>query len=195
MVFAVDHCSVSIDRVRVANCDVAPSLRCDGVADLALSLMLSVARRGDGMDLCGKTLGIVGFGRDVQDLARRARAELGMRVVIAADPTTLLPLCDVVAITHAETKIMSGPQLDLMKPGALLIDATECGAVDEAALAQALIFETIGGAALAISAHRPSLNPMLAHCENLVTEPHPGEAQIAAPNLPSQDNVRRIRVA
>ena len=48
--------------------------------------------------------------------------------------------------------------------------------VDEAALAQALMFETIGGAALDVFEREPIVNPMLAQCDNLVMLPHLGSA-------------------
>ncbi len=195
-----------------------PDVLSECTADLAMTLMLMVARRaGDGerelragkwdgwrpthlvgTKVSGKTLGIIGFGRIGQEMARRAHFGFGMDIVIynrsavhedilekfdatqVATIEELLPQCDFVSL-HCpgganNAKMINTRRLNLMKPDAFLINTARGEVVDEAALAQALMFETIGGAALDVFEREPAVNPMLAQCDNLVMLPHLGSA-------------------
>ncbi|MEL6241888.1 MAG: D-glycerate dehydrogenase [Pseudomonadota bacterium] len=195
-----------------------PDVLSECTADLAMTLMLMVARRaGDGerelragkwdgwrpthlvgTKVSGKTLGIIGFGRIGQEVARRAHFGFGMGIVVynrsavhedvlaqfnATQVQTiedLLPQCDFVSLHcpggASNAKMINSRRLDLMKPDAFLINTARGEVVDEAALAQALMFETIGGAALDVFEREPAVNPMLAECDNLVMLPHLGSA-------------------
>ncbi|MEO1606882.1 MAG: D-glycerate dehydrogenase [Pseudomonadota bacterium] len=195
-----------------------PDVLSECTADLAMTLMLMVARRaGDGerelragkwdgwrpthlvgTKVSGKTLGIIGFGRIGQEVARRAHFGFGMGIVVynrsavhedvlaqfnATQVKTiedLLPKCDFVSLHcpggASNAKMINSRRLDLMKPDAFLINTARGEVVDEAALAQALMFETIGGAALDVFEREPAVNPMLAECDNLVMLPHLGSA-------------------
>lgn len=195
-----------------------PDVLSECTADLAMTLMLMVARRaGDGerelragewtgwrpthligTKVSGKTLGIVGFGRIGQEMARRAHHGFGMEIVIynrsAVDPAildrygarqiptldALLPLCDFVSLHcpgGAENRNMiNSARLDLMKEDAFLINTARGEVINETALAQALMFDTIGGAALDVFDGEPRLNPTLTQCDNLVMLPHLGSA-------------------
>ncbi|MEO0525531.1 MAG: D-glycerate dehydrogenase [Pseudomonadota bacterium] len=195
-----------------------PDVLSECTADLAMTLMLMVARRaGDGerelragkwdgwrpthlvgTKVSGKTVGIIGFGRIGQEVARRAHFGFGMGIVVynrsavhedvlaqfnATQVQTiedLLPQCDFVSLHcpggASNAKMINSRRLDLMKPDAFLINTARGEVVDEAALAQALMFETIGGAALDVFEREPAVNPMLAECDNLVMLPHLGSA-------------------
>ena len=195
-----------------------PDVLSECTADLAMTLMLMVARRaGDGerelragqwhgwrpthlvgTKVSGKTLGIIGFGRIGQEMARRAHFGFGMDIVVynrsavrheilsqfgaMQVPTIedLLQQCDFVSLHcpggAANAKMINSQRLNLMKPDAFLINTARGEVVDEAALAQALMFETIGGAALDVFEREPAINPMLAQCDNLVMLPHLGSA-------------------
>ncbi len=195
-----------------------PDVLSECTADLAMTLMLMVARRaGDGerelragawsgwrpthligTKVSGKTLGIVGFGRIGQQMARRAHHGFGMEIVVfnrsRVDPNILgqfnarqvetiedlLPQSDFVSLHcpgGAENRNMiNSARLDLMKPDAFLINTARGEVVNEHALAQALMFDTIGGAALDVFDAEPRINPMLAYCDNLVMLPHMGSA-------------------
>ena len=195
-----------------------PDVLSECTADLAMTLMLMVARRaGDGerelrtgmwdgwrpthligTKVSGKTLGIVGFGRIGQEMAKRAHFGFDMEILVynrspvpaellakfnaRQVPTleALLPLCDFVSLHcpggAGNAKMINGTRLDMMKPDAYLINTARGEVVDEAALAQALMFETIGGAALDVFEREPHINPMLAQCDNLVMLPHLGSA-------------------
>ena len=127
--------------------------------------------RWEGVELAGKTLGLVGLGRVGTLVAQRALA-FGMRV-IAFDPyvsseraqelgvdlmptlESLLVQADVVSIHlpgSPETKTLIGEhQLAMMKPGARLVNTSRGGIVDEDALAKAIEDGRVAGAALTSS--------------------------------------------
>lgn len=145
-------------------------------------------------DLRGATLGIVGAGGIGQTLAGMARA-FGMRVLFAerkgrpdARPgyvgfETLLAESDVVSLhcplTEDTRLLIAQPELMAMKPGALLINTSRGGLVDEAALVAALKYGQLGGAGFdVLSSEPPSAdNPLLkVRLPNLIVTPHVGWA-------------------
>lgn len=195
-----------------------PDVLSECTADLAMTLMLMVARRAGegerevragawagwrpthlvGTKVSGKTLGIIGFGRIGQEMARRAHHGFGMKIVVQnrsrVAPETLaqfnaqqvdtiedlLPQCDFVSLHcpggSANRHMINAARLDLMKENAYLINTARGEVVDELALAQALMFETIGGAALDVYDGEPLINETLAHSDRLVMLPHLGSA-------------------
>ncbi len=212
------HIDVETARTHGIAITITPDVLSECTADLAMTLMLMVARRaGDGerelragqwdgwrpthlvgTKVSGKTLGIIGFGRIGQEMARRAHFGFGMDIVVYNRSTVrpeiletykatqvatiedLLPQCDFVSLHcpggRENAKMINGPRLDLMKPDAFLINTARGEVVDEAALAQALMFDTIGGAALDVFEREPAIHPMLSQCDNLVMLPHLGSA-------------------
>ena len=204
-------------RIPVVN---APAASTVAVAELALGHMLSLARhlaaadrsvkegkwekkRFEGIELAGKTLGLIGSGRIGAEVARRARA-FGMRV-IAYDPylppeaarergieltdlATVLRTSDFVS-QHAaltpETRGMIGSrELGMMRRTAYLVNCARGEIVQEEALAEALKAGTIAGAALDVFAKEPPVGSPLLGAPNLVFTPHLGastrEAQARA---------------
>ena len=195
-----------------------PDVLSECTADLAMTLMLMVARRaGDGerelragewtgwrpthlvgTKVSGKTLGLIGFGRIGEQMARRAHHGFGMNILVynrsPVDPTrlakynarqvadidALLPQCDFVSLHcpggSENRNLINSRRLDLMKEDAILINTARGEVVDEAALAQALMFDMIGGAALDVFEAEPRVNPVLEQCDNLVMLPHLGSA-------------------
>lgn len=218
--YGVGYTHIDVEKAKTHGIAITntPDVLSECTADLAMTLMLMVARRtGDGerelragqwdgwrpthlvgTKVSGKTLGIVGFGRIGQEMAKRAHFGFGMKIIVfnrspvrpellqAFSATQvpgiddLLPQCDFVSLHcpgGAENdKLINGRRLDLMKPDAFLINTARGEVVDEAALAQALMFDTIGGAALDVFEREPAVNPMLAQCDNLVMLPHLGSA-------------------
>jgi glyoxylate reductase len=213
-----NHIDVSAAAERGIAITNTPDVLSECTADLAMTLMLMVARRaGDGerelrsgdwsgwrpthligTKVSGKTLGIVGFGRIGQQMARRAHHGFGMDILvynrspIAPDVLArynarqvdtleaLLPACDFVSL-HCpggieNRNLINSARLDMMKEDAFLINTARGEVVNENALAQALMFDTIGGAALDVFDAEPHVNPMLAQCDNLVMLPHMGSA-------------------
>jgi D-3-phosphoglycerate dehydrogenase len=149
--------------------------------------------RFKGVELCDKTLGVIGLGNIGRIVADRARG-LRMRV-IAHDAflsteaagklgVTLVPLDELLARSEfvtlhvpltAETRGMLGAaQFAKMKPGAMLINAARGGIVDEAALFEALQSGRLAGAALDVFATEPpGASPLLA-LEQVICTPHLG---------------------
>lgn len=133
-------------------------------------------RAATGIEAHGRVLGVVGLGDIGARVARRALA-FGMSVV-ATDPVRfgssfavqeygvpLLPFEELLACADAVTlhvpltpdtrHLIGAPQLDRMRPGAILVNTSRGGLVDEAALAAALRAGRLGGAALDVRAHEP----------------------------------------
>jgi D-3-phosphoglycerate dehydrogenase len=157
-----------------------------------------------GIELYGKTLGLIGAGRIGAAVARRAKA-FGMKVV-AYDPYLtaeraesldielgtldgVLERADVISLhvplTDATRNLLGAPQLRRMKPNAFLVNAARGGVVDEVALHRALTEGWIAGAALDVFAEEPpGHDHPLRSLTNVVLTPHLGAATIEA-----QENV------
>jgi D-3-phosphoglycerate dehydrogenase / 2-oxoglutarate reductase len=199
----------------------APSGNTVSAAELAFALLLALVRqvpRADrsmkdgawdrksfgGIELYGKTLGLVGAGRIGATVAKRARA-FGMNVV-AFDPfinaeraeslgieavtlDEVLERADVISLhvplTDATRGLLGESELKRMKRGAFLVNAARGGVVDEAALYRALTEGWIAGAALDVfEAEPPPPDHPLRSLSNVVLTPHLGAATIEA-----QENV------
>jgi lactate dehydrogenase-like 2-hydroxyacid dehydrogenase len=218
--YGVGFSHIDADAVRAHGMTVSntPDVLSECTADLAMTLMLMVARRAGegerelragewtgwrpthlvGAKVSGKTLGIVGFGRIGRAMAQRAHWGFGMKIlvqnrspvppdVLAQFGATqidslddLLPECDFVSLHcpggAANRHMINSRRLDLMKPDAFLINTARGEVVDEHALAQALMFECIGGAALDVFDGEPRIAPALLSCDSLVMLPHLGSA-------------------
>lgn len=216
--YGVGFIHIDVDLAKTHGITNTPDVLSECMADLAMTLMLMVARRASegerelragewsgwrpthlvGSKVSGKTLGIIGFGRIGQEMARRAHIGFGMDIVVynrstvAADVLAqfnarqvasvdqLMPLCDFVSLHctggAANARMIDSRRLNLMKPDAFLINTARGEVVDETALAHALMFETIGGAALDVLEREPTINPLLSQCDNLVILPHLGSA-------------------
>jgi glycerate dehydrogenase len=141
---------------------------------------------GDLVELAGRTLGIVGYGRIGRGVADVGRA-MGMRVMhhrkrSAGDPgsvdlDTLFRESDVVSLhcpLSPETRhLVDARRLALMKPAAFLVNTARGPLVDEAALADALNAGRIAGAAVDVLSVEPPppTNPLLT-ARNCVITPH-----------------------
>lgn len=127
-----------------------------------------------GGEISGKTLGLIGFGQIAQIVAKRAAA-FGMRIAYF-DPyidasehhsvatavsslDELLALSDSVSIhvplTEDTHRLMNSQRLALMKSGAILINTSRGGIVDERALIHHIQTGHLGGAALDVFEHEP----------------------------------------
>jgi D-3-phosphoglycerate dehydrogenase / 2-oxoglutarate reductase len=156
-----------------------------------------------GVELRGRTLGIVGMGKIGQAIAARARA-MEMAVVVAdpylsaeqaalhgaelVDLPTLLTRADAVTVhvplTRATRGLLGSAEIARMKPGAFLLNVARGGIVDEAAAAGALRDGHLGGAAFDVyEAEPPPADSPLRDAPNTVLTPHLGasteEAQVA----------------
>lgn len=156
--------------------------------------------RWDGMELGGKALGLIGYGRIGRAVAKRARA-FGMQV-IHYDPAQrhvegsreleeVLAESDVVSL-HVpllpETMhLMNAVRFAMMKPGALFLNFARGRIVDEQALVDALESGHLGGAGLDVFENEPDVHPRLLQLSNVVLTPHIGggtrESRLAARRL------------
>lgn len=162
-------------------------------ADAAMKAQEWDRKRFVGVELHGKTLGIVGLGRIGQQVAARARA-FGMEVV-AHDPfldpvvadrlgvpllgfPDLLSGADVVTLhvplTPRTRGLLGAAELARMKEGALLVNCARGGVVDEAALLEALDSGLLAGAALDVFEEEPLRDWRLAGHPLVVATPHLG---------------------
>ena len=147
-----------------------------------------------GREIAGKTLGLVGFGDIGRTTARLATA-LGMRIVghdavlppadaawreARAEPLALDELvarADVVSLhvplTAATRGLIGASRIAAMRPGAVLVNTSRGGIVDETALAAALRSGHLGGAALDVFEHEPlPAGSPLAGAPRLLLTPH-----------------------
>lgn len=140
------------------------------------------------MELEGKLLGIVGFGAIGQGVAKVA-ASLGMQVIVAQRQgvlhpwqlplSELLSLVDVLSLhcplTENTRGLIGEKEIQAMKKGAILLNVSRGGLIDEQALAQALLNGHLAGAGLDVCSHEPPHQdfPLLAQDHpNLVMTPH-----------------------
>jgi D-3-phosphoglycerate dehydrogenase/(S)-sulfolactate dehydrogenase len=186
---------------------ITPGVNRHAVADWALALILCCSRklsenmaevrrggwgRHEGVDLAGRTLGIVGLGTIGREVAKRAKG-FGMRL-LAFDPAQdvafsesqgiayvsleeLLRQSDFVSIhcflNAASRHLIDGERLALMKPTAFLINTARGGIVDTEALCQALQAKRLAGAALDVFEGEPlRADSPLRTLENVYLTPH-----------------------
>ncbi|PZX15039.1 D-3-phosphoglycerate dehydrogenase [Palleronia aestuarii] len=189
-------------------------------AEHAISLMMAVARqipeanasthagkweksRFMGVELTGKTLGVIGAGNIGSIVIDRAR---GLRMkVIAYDPflneeradqlgvrkvelDELLAASDFITLhvplTDKTRNILSKEAIAKLKPGVRIVNCARGGLVDEAALADALKEGRVAGAGFDVFAEEPATASPLFNLENVVVTPHLGAATTEA-----QENV------
>jgi len=212
MSVGVDHVDVAAATARGIPIGNTPGVLTDATADMAFALLFAAARRvveGEkyvrsgswktwnpklllGADFAGATLGIVGFGRIGQAVAKRAQG-FDMRVIYY-DPTaeeafgassvdldTLLREADFVSIhvplTEKTRRMVNADFLAKMKPNSILVNTSRGGVVDQAALYDALKARKIFAAALDVTDPEPlpTDNPLL-ELENCLIVPHLGSA-------------------
>lgn len=188
----IDRTAAAARGIPVCN---APGTNHVAVAEHALLLLLALARRLPaaqrafaarevgtpiGIELSGKTLGIVGMGRSGTALAERARA-LGMTVLAlarhatAADRHAFFAASDAVSLhcplDESTRGIVGTGALAAMRPGAFLVNCSRGGLIDRAALLAHL--DKLGGVALDVHWHEPPdpADPLYSH-PHVLALPH-----------------------
>lgn len=201
----IDVAAATARGIAVMN---SPGANAVSVAELAMGLMLSLVRklpaadasmkaaewqknRFSGWELRGRTLGIVGFGKIGQEVARRARAfEM---TVVAHDPyisadvardlgVTLLDLDDLIGRAdilslHApksnETRhLLNDARLAACRPGVFIVNTARGELVDSSALLAALESGHVRGAALDVHEVEPPTDHRLPSHANVIATPH-----------------------
>ncbi|CAN7352993.1 D-glycerate dehydrogenase [Trinickia sp. LjRoot230] len=213
----VDHFDVPDLTRRGIVLTHTPDILTESTADTVFALILATARRvvelaqwvraghwrgsiGEaqyGLEVHGKTIGIIGLGRIGGAVARRAALGFDMRVLYtnrhandAAEQAygarrvpfaQLLAeadfVCLQVPLTHETQRLIGANELASMKRSAILINASRGAVVDEAALVDALANGTIAGAGLDVFEHEPlSADSPLLQMHHVVALPHIGSA-------------------
>lgn len=201
--------NVDADHARAKGIEVVntPKASSDSVAELALAHMFALARSLPqatrsiqdgkwekkefvGIELQGKTLGVVGIGRIGQTLARRALA-LGMKVIacdkfLTASPvpgvplvpfTDLLRQSDFISLhvpADPAGPVLGGREFAQMKDGAYLVNCARGEVVDEEALLAALRSGKLAGAGLDVFSVEPPTNLELIRHPKVTLTPHIG---------------------
>ncbi len=225
----VDNFDLDAARARGITVTTTPGANSQSVAEHAVALMMSLAKniipisRGyrekgfavktsmEGMEIKGKTLGIIGCGAIGSRVAHMAAGGLDMHVLVfdpyisevpagcerCEDLTKLLAQSDVVTLhcwLSDETRhLIDADALSAMKPGALLINCARGPIVEEAALTAALKEGRLGGAGLDVTEEEPlpADHPFFT-MPNVIVTPHyapttkeaaVGVAVMAAENL------------
>ena len=202
----VDNVDVEAAAVRGIPVGNTPDVLTESTADLAVALMLGIARRlaegeafvraGEwrtwepalmlGRDLSGATVGIVGYGRIGQAVGRRLEG-FGCELLTSTrseDLAGVLERSDFVTIhtplTPATRGLIDDAALGLMKPTAYLVNTARGPIVDTHALARALHAGELAGAALDVTDPEPlpGDHPLL-DAPNLLVVPHVGSATVA----------------
>ncbi len=213
----LDNIDLEAARERGIKVVNSPESSTRSVAELAFGLLFAVARKialadrkmregvwvkeqAMGIELEGKTLGVVGFGRIGYQVARIANA-FGMNVLLYdpvpneerarevggkfVDLETLLRESDVVTLhvplIDATYHLINEERLKLMKPTAILINAARGEVVDTNALVKALKEGWIAGAGLDVFEEEPlPADHPLTKLDNVVLTPHIGASTVEA---------------
>ena len=208
-----NHIDISAATRRGIFISNTPDVLTDATADMAWALLLAVARRiveGDkfnrqqkfqgwgpmfmlGMEVSGKTVGIIGPGRIGTAFAKRASG-FNMKILYTGnkrredfeqktggqfvDMETLLKQSDFVSLhvplTEYTYHLIGEKELQLMKKTAILVNTARGPVIDEKALVQALKNGDIWGAGLDVLEREPLLEPGLIDLDNVVIPPHFG---------------------
>ena len=224
----IDLNAAKAHGVKVVNSPLATTVT---VAELTLGLMLSLVRelpRADssmkagkwlkkeleGVELYGKTLGIIGFGRIGSAVARRAAAfDMGILAFDRMKPVedmrarggepvsldSLLAESDFITLhlpLTAETKnMLKAEAFAKMKTGVYIVNAARGGIIDEEALLAALESGKVAGAAMDVfSAEPPGSSPLIGHPKVICT-PHIGAQTVEAQARAGYDIATEISAA
>lgn len=229
-----DHIDIPAAKERGMPMTNTPDVLTECTADLAFMLMLNAFRRGYEYDhvmrqgwrvhyglgemmgrrCWGKTLGLVGYGRIGQAVARRARG-FGMKILYfsprrAADDLELgatyfsdfhqmLPHCDAVSL-HAPggpvtAGMMNAHTFGLMRKGSVFVNASRGSLVDEEALIAALKSGHLHGAGLDVFHNEPEYDRRFAELPNVFLCPHMGSATVETRNamgFRALDNIQAV---
>ncbi len=196
----------------------APTGNTVSAAEQTMALMLALARKtaaadasmrkGEwkrsaftGVELRGRTLGIVGLGKIGQAVADRARAfemtvighdpfvtaeQAALHGITLVEMDALIEKSDVITVhvplNKATRGVINADNVGKLKPGVMLVNVARGGVYDEAAVAQALVDGKIAGAAFDVYEKEPPVDSPLMTAPNTVMTPHLGastaEAQV-----------------
>ena len=231
----IARCGVGVDNIDVEyaksqNIKVtnSPSANLISVVELTIALIINASRKINlsdnhlkegkwnrkefiGMELSGKQLGIVGYGKAGRLVSERMKS-FGMTIAFydpyvkdwdgpekSLELDELLRTSDVISIhvikTEETENLISKDKLDLLKKSAILINTSRGGVVDEGYLIELLRLNKLFGAGLDVFSEEPPKNIKNIGAINLITTPHIGastnEAQLKA-GLDTVENIQKI---
>ncbi len=213
--FAVGYNNIDVETARSKNIKVAntPDVLTEACGDFAMGLLMAVTRQFNsaekylrdgkftgweplgflGMELRGKTLGIIGMGRIGQAFAQRARA-FGMNITYfnrnripefeekaldanyVSSVRELASTSDVLSLncplTNDTYHLIDESIFEIMPPHSILINISRGPVVHEEALAKALHTSKIAGAGIDVFEEEPNVHPLLLTAPNCVLLPH-----------------------
>lgn len=150
-----------------------------------------------GIEVSGKTLGVIGFGRIGRETAKKAKA-LGMKVRFydITGPIVgnklykyctleeILTTSDFISLhvpfNSGEKAVIGKEEICKMKDGAYLINCARGGVIDEEALIEALDTGKLAGAAMDVFEKEPAINPILCNHDRVSLTPHIGASTVEA---------------
>jgi lactate dehydrogenase-like 2-hydroxyacid dehydrogenase len=218
--FGVGYNHIDVATAKEQNIIVTntPGVLTESTADIAMTLLLMSARRGAegdrlvrskqwqgwcpthmmSSDVTGATLGLIGFGRIAQAMARKARHGFGMKIIYFKPSTAdqriindlnatpcdsieeLMQTADFVSLHcpggESTKHLINQHMLNLMKPGAHLINTARGDVVDTQALINTLQAKKIAGAGLDVYEYEPHVDEGLLGLNNISLLPHLGSA-------------------
>lgn len=204
----VDNIDVQAAKEKGIEVMNTPKASTESVAELAVGFLFALARKisqadismkggkwekkaFEGLEIGGKTLGIIGIGRIGQSVAKKANA-LGMKVIAwdlyikdaplpfikMVSKEELLKEADFISL-HIPFEKDKGPTLgekefEIMKDGAFIVNVARGGTVDEKALLNSLNSGKVQGAAIDVFEKEPTDNMELVKHPNTICTPHIG---------------------
>jgi len=200
-----DHVDVQAAKARGIIVTNTPEVLSDATAELTMMLMLGAARRASegerlvrtrawkdwsprfmvGTQVTGKRLGILGFGRIGQVVARRARGfdmeihyhdvrkmpqEIEKGAIFHSTPEELMPHCDFLTLHCVSTPETF--RIALLPDGAIVINASRGAVVDDEALIGALKSGKLMAAGLDVYTNEPDIHPEYRELPNVFLMPH-----------------------
>lgn len=223
--------NIDVDAARERGIEVicAGDAVANATAELTIGLMLALSRnicllndemkkgswlkgKYEGVELRGKTVGIIGVGRvgrRVAELTRAFDMEVLLNDVVLIPEDFLkkvsgrfLPLSELlkasdyitlhVPLTPSTRKLLNRDNIHLIKRGAFLVNTSRGGVIDEEALYEALVTGRLRGAALDVYSVEPPVNKKLLELPNVICTPHIGAQTLEAQEKASIEVASKI---
>jgi D-3-phosphoglycerate dehydrogenase / 2-oxoglutarate reductase len=213
----IDVAYATENGMKVTN---TPNSSSASVAELAIGHMFALARfiaaanvtmrdgkwekkKYKGIELAGKTLGLVGYGRISREVAKKAEA-LGMKVlytdIIGEVPNCTYEYCQFADVLKRSdfvslhvpffgNPLIGADEIAMMKDGAYLINCSRGGVVSEKALLDALNSGKLSGAGIDVFEEEPSKNMELITHPNVSVTPHIGASTVEAQKRIGEETV------
>ncbi len=210
----VDNIDVAYAQSKGIKVTNTPNASSASVAELTIAHMFAISRflhianvtmrdnkwekkKYEGIELAGKTLGLIGFGRIAREVAKKAMA-LGMKVIYTdivgkcegyeqcdySDMNEILKKADFVSLhvpfDKSKGALIGKEQFAMMKDGSYIINCARGGVVCEEALLEALNSGKLAGAGIDVFEEEPTKNEALVNHPKVSVTPHIGASTMEA---------------